>query len=372
MHFETLALQTTRISDANAGAVSAPIYLSTTFERDENNSLPHGYIYSRPSNPNRDALEKACAVLEGGAVGMAFASGQAATTTLLQCLRPGNHVLVPDDAYFGTPAVLETYFSPWGLTFTKVNMSDLAAVSRAFRPETKLVWTETPSNPLLKITDLRAVSALAAANNAICVCDNTWGTPVLQRPIEQGCDVVMHSTTKYFGGHSDLLSGCLVFKENNSLAERAQQLQALGGAVPSPFDCWLVLRGIKTLALRVRQQSENAAKVAQFLTQHPDVEQVNYPGLESHSGYEIARRQMLLPGAMLSVQFKGGAAAALAVKSRVKIFIRATSLGGVESLIEHRATAEGLNPTSPPNLLRLSIGLEHYQDLIADLEQALG
>jgi len=371
MHFETRALQATRTHDANAGAVASPIYLSTTFERNDENLLPHGYIYNRTANPNRDALEKACAALEGGQTAIAFASGQAATTTLLQCLRPGDHVLIPDDAYFGTPAILQEHFVDWGLTFTKVNMCDKAAVEAAFCANTKLVWVESPSNPLLKITNLRAIAELAHAHGAACVCDNTWATPVLQRPLEHGFDVVMHATTKYFGGHSDCLSGCLVFKQNGLLAERARRLQNIGGAVPSPFDCWLLLRGIKTLALRVRQQSENAAQLAQFLAKHPRIERVNYPGLASHAGYELAKGQMELPGAMLSIQLKGGAKEALAVKSKVKLFIRATSLGGVESLIEHRATAEGPLSSTPQNLLRMSVGLEHPHDLIADLVQAL-
>lgn len=372
MHFETRALQATRTHDTQTSAVATPIYLSTTFERNEENLLPNGFIYSRTANPNRDALEKACAALEGGEVAVAFASGQAATTTLLQCLRPHDHVLIPDDAYFGTPAILQAHFDHWGLTCTKVDMTDLEAVSAAFQANTKLVWVETPSNPLLKIADLQAIAQLARAHNARCVCDNTWATPVLQRPLEHGFDAVMHATTKYFGGHSDLLGGCLVFKQNGELAQRARQLQQLGGAVPSAFDCWLLLRGIKTLALRVRQQSANAAQLAAFLATHPRVERVNYPGLESHVGYEIAQRQMEMAGAMLSFQLKDGAAAALLVKSKVQLFIRATSLGGVESLIEHRATAEGPLSTTPPNLLRVSAGLEHPNDLIADLAQALG
>ncbi len=372
MNFETLAIQSTQFHDANASAVVPPIYLSTTFEREPDSSIPHGHIYTRASNPNRNALEKAYAALEGGQVGMAFASGQAATTTLFQCLLPGDHVIIPDDAYYGTPALLQDVLSLWGLQFSKVDMSDLAAVEGAFQPNTKLVWMETPSNPLLKITDIKAVAELARAKGAYTACDNTWATSVLQRPLELGCDVSMHSATKYFGGHSDLLSGALIFKENGALAEKARMIQALGGAVPSPFDCWLIVRGIKTLALRVRQQSENAAKLAEYLSTHPKLEAVHYPFLESHAGYEVAKRQMASGGGMLSIQVKGGAEEALAVKSKVKVFIRATSLGGVESLIEHRATAEGGHSVSPKNLLRISVGLEHVDDLIADLAQALG
>lgn len=371
MNFETLAIQSTHFHDANASAVVPPIYLSTTFEREPDSSMPHGHIYTRASNPNRSALETAYAALEGGAVGMAFASGQAAVFTLFQCLAPGDHIILPDDAYYGTPALLQDVMHVWGLQFSRVDMSHLSSVASAFRPNTKLVWIESPSNPLLKITDIKSVANLARVKGAYSVCDNTWATPVLQRPLDLGCDVVMHSATKYFGGHSDLLSGALMFKENGVLAEKARQIQALGGAVPSPFDCWLILRGIKTLALRIRQQSANAAQIATFLSSHPALEVVHYPFLESHYGYEIAKRQMALGGAMLSIQVKGGAEEALAVKRKVKVFIRATSLGGVESLIEHRATAEGVHSVSPPNLLRISVGLEHPDDLMGDLKQAL-
>lgn len=372
MHLETLAIRATHWSDANASAVATPIYLSTTFEREPDITLPHGHVYSRTSNPNRDLLEQAYATLEAGAVGMAFASGQAATATLFQCLSPNAHVIIPDDAYYGTPALLEEVMTRWHLTYTRVDMADLKALEGAFQANTQLVWIETPSNPMLKIADIEAIAGIARRLGVLVACDNTWATPVLQRPLDLGCDVVMHSATKYFGGHSDLLSGALIFKENNHWAEKARRIQALGGAVASPFDCWLILRGIKTLTLRVRQQSDNAAKIAQYLQQHPSIAAVHYPFLESHEGYAVARKQMTMGGAMLSIQLKGGATEALRMKSRVQLFVRATSLGGVESLIEHRATAEGIQSLSPPNLLRLSVGLEHPEDLIQDLEQALG
>jgi cystathionine gamma-synthase len=370
-HFETLALQATKIHDLNAGAVVPPLYLSTTFERETDGTFAHGHIYSRASNPNRDQLEQVYATLENGAVGMAFASGQAATATVFQCLKPNDHVLLPDDSYHGTPALLQDILSVWGLTFSKVDMTDLEATAKAIQPNTRLIWIETPSNPLLKIVDIEAVCSLARANNAISVCDNTWATPVLIRPLDLGADVVMHSTTKYFGGHSDLLSGALIFKENDELTEKARKVQALCGAVPSPFDCWLLLRGIKTLALRVRQQSENALKLAQFLDSQTNIEKVWYPGLVTHQNYEIAQKQMSAFGGMLSVQIKGGMAEALAVAAKLKLFTRATSLGGVESLVEHRASVEGPNSTTPQNLLRVSVGLEHADDLILDFEQAI-
>lgn len=371
MKIETQALHGTHFKDQNAAAVVPPLYLSTTYERDENYELPAGYLYTRAGNPNRQQLEHALAVLEGGAEAVAFASGQAATMTLLQCLKPGDHVLCPDDAYYGTPALLQELFIPWGLTFTKVDTTDLAAIQSAIRPETKLIWLETPSNPLLKICDLEAVAQLARQHNILTVCDNTWATPVLQRPLELGCDVVMHSTTKYLGGHSDVLGGALIFKESGALATRARQIQTLGGAVPSPFDCWLIARGLKTLAVRVRQQAANAQQLAEFLESHAAVERVYYPGLLSHTGYAIAQRQMVLSGGMLSVQVKGGKAEALTLVKNLHLFTAATSLGGVESLIEHRASTEGEGTLTPQNLLRVSVGLEHADDLIADLDQAL-
>ena len=371
MKIETKALHSTHFKDKNAAAVVPPLYLSTTYERDENYELPGGYLYTRAGNPNRQQLEHALAALEGGAEAMAFASGQAATMTLLQCLKPGDHVLIPDDAYYGTPALLQELFIPWGLTFTKVDTTDLGAVKSAIRPETKLIWLETPSNPLLKICDLAAVAQRVRQHNIISVCDNTWATPVLQRPLELGCDVVMHSTTKYLGGHSDVLGGALIFKENSELATRARQIQTLGGGVPSPFDCWLIARGLKTLVVRVRQQAANAQRLAEYLEGHAAIERVYYPGLKSHSGYDIAQRQMSLSGGMFSVQVNGGKAEALEFIRRLELFTAATSLGGVESLIEHRASTEGEGTLTPQNLLRVSVGLEHADDLIADLTQAL-
>ncbi|GAB3574675.1 cystathionine gamma-synthase [Spirosoma luteolum] len=371
MHFDTLALRATHQPDPTTGAVVPPLQLATTFARDEANELPGPYLYTRPNNPNRDALEQALATLEGGAVGMAFASGQAATMTLFQALSPGDHVLVATDAYYGTPALLEQVFHPWGLTYTRVRMDDLDAVERSLHANTRLVWCETPSNPMLTITDLLTVTRLAHDVGALCVCDNTWATPVLQRPLDLNCDIVMHSTSKYLSGHSDVLGGALVFKRNDAFAQRVRALQSLSGAVPSPFDCWLVSRGLKTLGVRMRAQMATARLVADFLDGHPLVEQVHYPGLPNHPDRALIAQQMNGPGAMLSVQVTGGAAEALRFIGRLKLFTRATSLGGVESLIEHRASVEGPTSTTPANLLRVSIGLEHAEDLIADLDQAL-
>ncbi|GAB3165878.1 trans-sulfuration enzyme family protein [Telluribacter humicola] len=371
MHPETLALRSTHFPDANVASVVPPLYLSTTYERDANYELSKGYLYTRADNPNRQQLESSLAVLEGGATAMAFASGQAATMAVFQSLKPGDHVIVPDDAYYGTPSLLQSIFADWGMSFSKVDTTNLAAVEESLRPETRLVWLETPSNPQLKITDIEAVANLARSRGALTVCDNTWSTPILQRPLDLGCDVVMHSTTKYLGGHSDVLGGALVFKQDDSFVQRVRLVQTLGGAVPSPFDCWLLSRGIKTLAVRVRQQSIHAQRLADFLSEHPAVEQVHYPGLPSHQGYFLAQRQMTMPGAMLSVQVKGGAEEALRFINKLQLFTKATSLGGVESLIEHRASVEGPESTTPANLLRVSVGLEHPDDLIGDLRQAL-
>lgn len=376
MHFDTLALQVTHQIDPVTGSVVAPLHLSTTFARDADYAPVGDHIYARTSNPTRHALEQALAALEGGMVGMAFSSGQAATMTLFQALRPGDHVVVAQDAYFGTPSLLEDVFHPWGLTYTRVNMSDLKAVQQAMHENTRVVWCETPSNPMLAMTDLLSVAQIAHEAGAICVCDNTWATPVLQHPLDLNCDVVMHSTTKYLSGHSDVLGGALIFKYDNDFTKRVRQLQGLGGAVCSPFDSYLITRGLKTLGVRVRAQQATAQAVAEFLAAHPAVERVNYPGLPTHPGYDVMKQQMNGPGAMLSVQIgtvqgKTGSAAALHVATSLQLFTRATSMGGVESLIEHRASVEGLNSKTPVNLLRVSIGLEHAEDLIEDLKQAL-
>ena len=347
--------------------------MSTTFERAEDGSFPQGYIYSRADNPNRNALETALATLEGGNAALAFGSGQAASAAVFQALSTGDHVLLPDDLYHGTRHLVQQVLSRWGLFADFVEMSDVGTIQSAIRENTKLIWLETPSNPLLKIADIAAIAKLAHQANAICAVDNTWATPILQRPLELGADVVIHSTTKYLGGHSDVLGGCMVVGEHTSeeFVERVRLSQKLSGAVPSPFDCWLLLRSLPTLPYRVRVQAENALKVARFLTDHSLVEEVHYPGLSSHPAHETASRQMQAYGGMLSFQVKGGEIAAMNVAAKVKLFTRATSLGGVESLIEHRASVEGIGSKTPVNLLRVSIGLEHADDLIEDLQQAL-
>jgi len=376
MHFDTLALRATHQPDPATGAVVAPLHLSTTFSRDTANELPGPYIYSRANNPTREALETALAQLEGGSVAMAFSSGQAAAMTIFQALRPGDHVLIGLDAYYGTPALLEDVFHPWGLTYTRVDMRDLDAVQSSLHENTRVVWCETPSNPLLHITDLLTVSRLAHEAGAIVVCDNTWASPALQCPLDLNCDVVMHSTTKYLSGHSDVLGGALIFGKDDAFAQRIRQLQSLSGAVPSPFDCWLVSRGIKTLGVRMRAQMATAQTIAEFLDGHPAVEAVHFPGLSNHPDRALIQQQMNGPGAMLSVQIRAtdggnGATEALRFIGKLNLITRATSLGGVESLIEHRTSVEGPNSKTPKNLLRLSVGLEHADDLIQDLAQGL-
>ncbi len=371
MRIETLAVHAGHHPDLATGAVSPPIHLSTTFARDADGTLPHGFIYARSDNPTRNELERSLAALEGGETAIAFASGMAATAAVFQSLLPGEHVIAPQDAYYGTAKLLREVMAGWGLASTFVDMTDPHAVADAVTPHTRLVWIETPSNPTLAVTDIARISAIARAAGARCVCDNTWATPLLQRPLALGCDLVMHSTTKYLGGHSDLTGGALVSPEDDDWAARLRTLQALGGGVPSAFDCWLLMRGIRSLAWRMRGHCENAAVVAAFLAEHPTVVAVHYPGLPGDLGHAVAARQMSGFGGMVSVQVSGGAESALEVVRRVKLFTRATSLGGPESLIEHRASVEGPESRTPPGLLRLSIGLEHPDDLVEDLDQAL-
>jgi len=372
MRIETLAAHAGHAVDPTTGAVTPPIHLSTTFEREPDGSYRQGYLYARTSNPTRNLLERALAELEGGASAIAFASGLAATNAVFQVLAPGDHVIAPEDAYYGTLKLLREVFGPWGLQADACDMSDLAAVERLLRPNTKIVWVETPSNPLLRIVDIAALAQLAHRVGARCVVDNTWATPVLQRPFELGADLVMHSTTKYLGGHSDLVGGALVARADDDYTAKLRTLQGLGGAIPSPFDCWLLLRGIRSLPWRMRGHCANAEAVARFLSTHPAIEAVHFPGLATHPGHDIAARQMSDFGGMLSIQLRDGESAAIALTNRLTLFTRATSLGGPESLIEHRASVEGPTTISPRNLLRVSVGLENAEDLIEDLERALG
>ncbi|MDB4883593.1 MAG: metB [Gemmatimonadetes bacterium] len=371
MRIETLAVRAGHSPDPTTGAVTAAIHLSSTFERDADGGYRGGHVYARTSNPNRTALESALTQLEGGTAALAYSSGLAATHAVFQALSPGDHVVAPEDAYYGTLRQLRELFAPWGLEADACDMSDLGAVARVLRPTTKVLWVETPSNPLLRIVDIARLSELAHGVGARCVVDNTWATPVLQRPLELGADLVMHSTTKYLGGHSDLIGGALVARTDDAYLARLRLLQGLVGAIPSPFDCWLLMRGIRTLPWRMRGHCANAAVVARFLADHPAIEAVHYPGLATHPGHDVAARQMSDFGGMLSIQVRGGAAEALAFTNRLSLFTRATSLGGAESLIEHRASVEGPTTISPPNLLRVSVGLENAADLVEDLERAL-
>lgn len=372
LHFETLAVHAGRTIDAATGAVAQPIHLSTTFERGADGEYPRGYAYTRETNPNRKALEQCLAALEGGKEALAFASGLAVTTAALQGMQPGDHVIAPDDVYYGLRKVVADLFGRWPIEVSYVDLTDLDALRAAIRPTTRLIWIETPSNPLMKVTDLSAVSEIARAANAITICDSTFATPVAQRPLEHGIDMVMHSTTKYFGGHSDILGGALITKHYNYLFERCRHSQEHGGAVPAPFDCWLLLRSIETLPWRVKGQQANALQIAQFLETHPAVERVHYPGLQSHPAHALAMRQMAGGfGAMLSFQVRGCRDKTMAVAARPQIITRATSLGSTHSLIEHRASVEGRQSRTPQNLLRLSVGLEHVSDLIADLANSL-
>jgi cystathionine gamma-synthase len=371
MRIETLAVHAGHEVDATTGAVTPPIHLSTTFARETDGSYRAGFLYSRYANPNRSSLERCLTELEGGAATAAFSSGSAATMTLIQSLGPKAHVIAPDDAYFGTIKLMRDVLGPWGVELSVVDMTNLDVVADAVRPNTKLVWAETPSNPLLRVVDIAELVGIAHRANAMCAVDNTWGTPVLQRPLDLGADISMHATTKYLGGHSDVLGGALIFRESGDLYQRVNAIQMSGGAVPSPFECWLTMRGIRTLALRVNTHSANAMALAEFLEGHSGVEAVHYPGLRSHAAHAIACRQMRGFGGMLSVQVGRDRAESLAFAGRLELFTQATSLGGTESLIEHRASVEGPGTRAPENLLRVSVGLEHIEDLKEDFETAL-
>jgi cystathionine gamma-synthase len=372
MKIETTAVHAGREPDPATGALREPIQLSTTFERGADGGYAHGYSYSRSGNPNRTTLEQAIAALERGSDAVAFASGSAATLAAFTLGVPGGRIVCSADCYHGTAKQLREILPQWGVRTEFVDTTDLDAVERALEPGASMLWVETPSNPLLRISDLAALAELAHRRGALLGCDNTFASPVLQQPFAHGADLVMHSSTKYLGGHSDVLGGIVIVREADPVLTRLREFQSAGGGVPSPFDCWLLLRSLATLPLRVRAQAAHAAAVARFLESHPRVERVHYPGLEAHPGHALAARQMHGGfGAVVSVQVPGGAADALAVVSRVRLFTRATSLGGVESLIEHRASIEGPLSQTPPNLIRMSVGLEHPADLIGDLDQAL-
>jgi len=371
MHIETTAVHAGAELDTATGSLAPPIHLSTTFEHGPASEEIHGYRYIRDWNPTQDRLEQAMSSLEGGEAALVFASGMGAATALLQVLEPGTHVIFPDDVYVHVRVAQQDFLPKWRIESSVVDTQSPTAVERALRPNTKLVWIETPSNPRIGVTDIAAVVRIAHAAGALVLVDNTLATPVLQRPLELGADIVHHSTTKYCGGHSDVQGGCLVLKRREPLYDQLFQARMILGAVCSPFNSWLVLRGLRTLPCRMERHSANASAVATALAGHKNVQQVLYPGLASHPQHNVAARQMSGFGGMLSILVRGGWDEAVGVASRVRLFRNATSFGGVESLIEHRASEEGKSSTAPPNLLRLSIGLEHADDLIADLLQAL-
>ncbi|MEW2485956.1 cystathionine gamma-synthase [Streptomyces sp. NPDC048411] len=375
--FETLAIHAGNTADPLTGAVVPPIYQVSTYKQDGVGGLRGGYEYSRSANPTRTALEENLAAIEGGRRGLAFASGLAAEDCLLRTvLHPGAHVVIPNDAYGGTFRLFAKVVKRWGVDYSVADTSDPAAVRAAVNDRTKVIWVETPSNPLLGITDIAAVADVARTAGARLVVDNTFASPYLQQPIALGADVVVHSLTKYMGGHSDVVGGALIAADAELGEELAYHQNAMG-AVAGPFDSWLVLRGIKTLPVRMDRHSENATKVAELLTRHPKVTQVLYPGLPEHPGHEIAAKQMKAFGGMVSFRVQGGEEAAVEVCNRTKLFTLGESLGGVESLVEHpgrmtHASVAGSALEVPADLVRLSVGIESADDLLADLTQALG
>jgi cystathionine gamma-synthase len=372
--FATRAIHAGQDPDPTTGAISVPIYQTSTYAQ-EAVGVHKGYDYARTDNPTRGALETALAALEGGAHGLAFASGMAAETTMLLTLSAGDHVICGDDVYGGTYRLFTKVMARQGLAFDFVDMSDTDRVAAAIRPETRLIWLETPTNPLLKLADIAAISQLARPRRILTVVDNTFASPYFQRPLELGADVVHYSTTKYLGGHSDVVGGALVMA-SDELYQQLKFLQNAVGGVPGPFDSWLVLRGLKTLAVRMRAHESNAIAIARFLEEHPAVDRVIYPGLPAHPQYALARRQMQGFGGMISTVLRGGAPAANELVTRTKLFTLAESLGGVESLIEipaamTHASVAGSPLEVPAGLVRLSVGIEDQEDLLADLEAAL-
>jgi cystathionine gamma-synthase len=375
-HFETVAIHAGQKPDPTTGAVTTPIYQTSTFEqfgisRTDNK----GYIYSRPGNPTRTALEANLAALEGASHGLAFASGMAAADAVLRLFQPGDHILVGQDVYGGTFRLIENFLRPAGLACDYVDLTDPAAFREAIQPHTRLAWLETPTNPTLKVVDIATLSEIAQAQKVLVAVDNTFATPYLQRPLALGADIVVHSASKYLGGHSDLVGGAVMLNDTE-IYERLALLQFSAGAIPGPQDCWLLLRGIKTLPLRMDRHCQNAASLARWLVGHPAVKQVNYPGLPDHPHHQLAKRQMRDFGGMISVVLKGGLDAATRLVKSTKLFTLAVSLGGVDSLVEvpagmtHAAMAQsgiGVDPA----LIRISVGIEHVDDLRADLEAAL-
>lgn len=368
---ETLAVHAGGEPDAETGAVAPPIHLATTFQHGPAGERVAGFEYQREHNPTQHRLETALAALEGGTAALAFGSGMAAMNGLLESLPVGAHFLYPRDCYTGLRSLANEFLPERGIIGSAVDMADLDAVRAALRPETKLIWAETPSNPLLQVADIAALARIAHDHGALLACDNTFATPVLQRPLALGADVVMHSTTKYFGGHSDVMGGALVFARADDLQRRVAHRRHVTGSILAPFSAWLILRGCRSLPARMAWHCRNARGIAHFLASHPAVSAVHFPGLADHPGHAVATAQMRDFGAMLSFRLTDGRDAALRVAGALRLITNATSLGGPETLIEHRASVEGATPHSPQDLLRMSVGLEHLDDLLADLAQAL-
>ncbi|MGD8360365.1 MAG: PLP-dependent transferase [Gemmatimonadota bacterium] len=371
MRFETRAIHAAGEPDQETGAVAPPIHLSTTFELTAESEQFKGYRYAREANPTQTRLETALAAMDGGEAALAFASGIAAGAAVAQSLPPGSRILLTDDSYYAFRLLARDFLERSGLSCELVPVRKPDVLARALHTPAALVWAETPSNPLLNITEIGSVAAMAHEAGARLLVDGTFGTPALQRPLELGADIVLHSTTKYLGGHSDVMGGALVFARGDDLYDATRHARRVLGGVASPFNAWLVLRGARTLPARMRVHSENGRRVAEFLNEHPSVRLVHYPGLPSHPGHEIARFQMSDFGGMLSFEVDGGRELAIDVVRRLKLFVRATSLGGVESLVEHRWSTEGPGSTTPESLIRLSVGLEHPEDLVEDLSAAL-
>jgi cystathionine gamma-synthase len=374
--FDTLAIHAGQDPDPRTGAVVPPIYQTSTYAQDAVGAPRLGYEYSRSANPTRDSLQECLAALEGGRRGLAFASGLAAEDTLLRTLcQPGDHVVIPGDAYGGTYRIFARVAQRWGLEFTPTDIHHVDAVRAAVRPRTKMIWVETPTNPLLGIADIAALAGVARDAGALLVVDNTFASPYLQQPLALGADIVVHSTTKYIGGHSDVVGGALVVGDSALGEELAYHQNAMGG-INGPFDAWLTLRGIRTLGVRMERHCDNAERIAAFLVGHPAVGAVLYPGLPEHPGHDVVAKQMRRFGGMISFRAAAGAAAAIAVCNKTKLWVLGESLGGVESLIEHPATmthasVAGSPLEVPADLVRLSVGIESVDDLLADLEQAL-
>lgn len=368
---DTVAIHAGREPEAGSRSIAPGITLGTNFEQATDGSYPGGFSYGRSGNPNRNRLEVTMASLEGGATAVAFSSGTAAAMAVYSLLKPGDEVLACRDAYHGILHTLDEIVTHWGVTVTQVDTTDADAVIEAIGPKTKMLWVESPTNPMLWLCDIAALSGIANEHGLIFAVDNTFATPVLQSPLRLGADFVVHSATKYLGGHSDLTGGIVVGARDDEQSEWVRNYQVGAGAVPSPFDCWLLQRSLATLPVRIRTQSANAARLAEYLLAHDRVSKVYYPGLASHPGHQLAAQQMSEFGAMLSLCTGEGRRDAMAVLARFKIVTRATSLGGVESLAEHRASTEGPRTRAPENLLRISVGMENVDDLIDDFKQAL-